>query len=623
MTALDLQRLGKLLLPIILGFAIPYAGTALWPPLVDLRLGLPVLGVTLSILLVSFELDPGAMPALIRALTPFGLFAAAWFSAWSLLKYVPHLWAGIPAEYGVAPIFTLLARFNGVAGDYQAFAIAHPETALTVFGTALVSFFAGCLALNRFIVEPVRSGSPANRTASRGPWAGNWMEPARVRKLARNQAGLPLGLKGSKILRYQPDPRQGWRPGHHMVVAGTRAGKGVACVIPAIIDHPGPVVVIDIKGENFAICRRYRASLGRRQIVLNPFYVIEDHSDRFDPLTYLRPGPHLQRDIATLCQGLIKPETSPESAWISNAARDILEAAIELVMSDANDGERSLLAVADLVLGPNRLETFAAWMQAGTLCGGRIAQAGAKIIHMGDRQQGAILDCLSENLAWLKFDQVRAMLSGSDFSLDDLLDDQIDLYLVVPQDMTGNLSNFMRMMMTLAMGTITRQDGRRQAKARILAVLDEFTRLGRMEMVMNIATIAAGGGLEAVFVVQDRGTLDHVYTPDGADTLLGACATTRIFGLGRADAKTARWAESALPFKTVIRESKSRRDGTDDINRSEAKERLMDAPAIQEMPASRMLCLIGSNRPLLLDQIVSHQHRAYRNKLDPNPVART
>jgi type IV secretion system protein VirD4 len=623
MNAFDLRRIGGLLLPTILGFVIPYAGTALWSPLVNLQLGFPLLGFTLSLLIASFQLDLGVMATLIRALTPLGLFAAAWLSAWSLLKYAPHLWAGIPPEYGAAPIFTILARFNGVAGDYQAFAIAHPGTAVTVFGSALLIFFAGCFALNRFVVEPVRSGATTNRTASRGPWAGDWMEPARVRQLARNQTGLPLGLKGSKLLRYQSDPRQGWRPGHHMVVAGTRAGKGVACVIPAIIDHPGPVVAIDIKGENFAICRRYRASLGRRQIVLNPFHVIEDHTDRFDPLSYLRPGRHLQRDIATLCQGLIKPETAADTAWISNAAREILEAAIELVMSDANDGERSLLTVADLVLGPNRLDTFAAWMQAGTLCGGRVAQAGAKITQMGDRQQGAILDCLSENLAWLKFDQVRAMLAGTDFDLDELLDDQVDLYLVVPQDMTGKLSNFMRMMMTLSMGIITRQDGRRQAKARILAILDEFTRLGRMEMVMDIATIAAGGGLEAVFVVQDRGTLDHVYTPDGADTLLAACATTRIFGLGRADAKTARWAESALPFKTVIRESKSRRSGTDDINRSEAKERLMDAPAIQEMPASRMLCLISSNRPLFLEQIISHQHRAYRDKLDPNPIART
>ncbi|WP_287786410.1 hypothetical protein [Acidiphilium sp.] len=110
--------------------------------------------------------------------------------------------------------------------------------------------------------------------------------------------------------------------------------------------------------------------------------------------------------------------------------------------------------------------------------------------------------------------------------------------------------------------------------------------------------------------------------PEASRWRVGA-VTWRRTRLGRADGKTARWAESALPFKTVIRESKSRRDGRDDINRSEAKERLMDGPAIQEMPANRMLCLIGSNRPLLLDQIISHQHRAYRDKLDPNPVARS
>ena len=620
MSALDLRRIAWVILPTLLGIAIPHFGTAVWPPLINLQLGFPLLGFTLSLVIASFQLDLGVMATLIRALTPLGLFAAAWLSAWSLLKYAPHLWAGIPPEYGAAPIFTILARFNGVAGDYQAFAIAHPATALTVFGTALISFFAGCLTLNSFIVEPIRTASSENRDTSRGPWAGDWMEHTRVHQLARNQTGLPLGLKGSKLLRYQPNPRQGWRPGHHMVVAGTRAGKGVACVIPAIIDHPGPVVAIDIKGENFAICRRYRASLGRRQIVLNPFHVIESRTNHFDPLTYLRPG-HLQRDIAVLCDGLIKP-IAGDAHWISDDARELLGAAIELVMTEAEANEKTLLNVIDILLNPNRIDTFKAWMQAGSICGGRIAKAGARIIEADSKERGYIFGCISQNFAWLKFDEVRTMLTGSDFTLNDLLDDQIDLYLVVPQDMTESLSNFMRLMMTLAMGTVTRQDGRRQAKSRILAVLDEFTRLGRMEMVMNIATIAAGGGIEAVFVVQDRGTLDEVYTENGANTLLGACATTRIFGLGRADAKTARWAESVLPFKTVIRESKSHRDGTDDINRSEAKERLMDGPAIQEMPASQILCLIGSNRPLLLDQIISHQHRAYRDKLDPNPVAR-
>ncbi|WP_281029327.1 type IV secretory system conjugative DNA transfer family protein [Rhizobium azibense] len=63
-------------------------------------------------------------------------------------------------------------------------------------------------------------------------------------------------------------------------MAGTRAGKGVSVVIPAIIDHDGPVAVLDIKGENSAVTLRIRRSLGRRVVVLNPFGVIEPSKDR-------------------------------------------------------------------------------------------------------------------------------------------------------------------------------------------------------------------------------------------------------------------------------------------------------------------------------------------------------
>ena len=620
MKPLTAWRLGWIVLPFLLGITVPYFEAMTWPALLYLTTGLPIFGLTITVLLLSFNLRPGITATLLKSAIPFGFLAAAWFSVWPLLKETPGFWEEIPSEY---LIFALIRRFANAVSECKRISAEYPNIAAPVFRTASVAFLAACMAFVGLIVDPIRSHARTNRDSDKGPWVGNWMRPERVKELAANFSGLPLGLHRGNILRYNPNSKRGWRAGHHMVVAGTRAGKGVSCILPAIIDHPGPVVVIDIKGENFAVCRRHRASLGRKQIVLNPFGVIEEKTNCFDPMSYLRSGKNLQRDIATLCEGLIKPEIAEETAWISNGARQILEAAMELVMTEGDADDRSLLAVENLVLGPKALDTFAAWQDADDdLCNGRIAKAGAKICGMGDRQRGAVLDCLSENLEWLKFDHVRNMLLKSDFTIDDLLDDKVDLFLVVPQDMSEKLSNFMRVMMTLALGAVTRQDGRRQAKARILAVLDEFTRLGKMEKVLEIATIAAGGGVEAIFVVQDRGTLDHVYTEDGANTLLGSCATTRIFGIGRADGKTAHWAEEQLPFKTVIRESKSQRGGKEDISRSETRERLMDAPSLQQMPVIRMLCLISSNPPLLIDQIISHNHRDYRRKLDSNPVVR-
>ncbi|GGE88996.1 type IV secretory system conjugative DNA transfer family protein [Niveispirillum cyanobacteriorum] len=610
-----------LLVPILGSYVAWRYGQTWLPILQTFQVPLIALGAAVGLWLVSRDIVGRWLQGAVRLLGTAGFFVAAAGCLWPLVDLGIQVWTNVAAQAPTRrnPLLQFLHDVGGFQQAYTALIAKYPVWAASCFCCG-VGLLLGIVPFSAWAIHrPFAAVLGRTRDAADGPWRGGWIDASRVRQLKANGSGLPLGLKGGAILRYRPDIARGWIGGHHMVVAGTRAGKGVACVLPAIVDHDGPIIVVDVKGENFAVCRRHRTSLGRRQVVLNPFHVIEDRTDHFDPLLYLRPQA-LQRDIATLVEGLIRPEAARENSWISNGARQLLEAALELVMTELLPEERSLLVAVDLVLAPNRLDTFSAWMNAGNRCGGRIAQTGAKIMQMGDKARGAVLDCLSENLDWLKFDDVRRMLSGSDFQPDDLIDDSVDLYLVVPQDMTGKLGNFMRVMVTLALGTVTRQDGRRVAKKRILAVMDEFTRLGRMEKAMEIATIAAGGGVEAVFVVQDRGTLDAVYGPDDATTLLGSCATTRVFGLGRADDKTARWAENQMPYKTIIRESSDKRAEAVRGNRSEVKERLMDGPTIQEMPAGQMLCLIRGHAPLLVDQIVSHRHPAYRRKLDRNPV---
>ena len=84
--------------------------------------------------------------------------------------------------------------------------------------------------------------------------------PAPGRAVGRARVGKP-----GPLLRYDG-------PGHVLTVAPTRAGKGVGAVVPNLLDHPGPVVVTDPKGENLALTARYRAgALGHRVIALDPF----------------------------------------------------------------------------------------------------------------------------------------------------------------------------------------------------------------------------------------------------------------------------------------------------------------------------------------------------------------
>ena len=66
-----------------------------------------------------------------------------------------------------------------------------------------------------------------------------------------DDGGVLLGKRGGTYLRND-------EPGHVLVAAPTRSGKGVGIVIPNLLSWPGSVVVLDIKHENHEITSGFR-----------------------------------------------------------------------------------------------------------------------------------------------------------------------------------------------------------------------------------------------------------------------------------------------------------------------------------------------------------------------------
>lgn len=489
----------------------------------------------------------------------------------------------------------------------------------------LTSLWLGILPLVglAFGLIAYRAAASQDRVSKSGPWTARWMEGDQLRYLKTQPFGLPLGIKNGTLLRYEPNPAKGWRGGHHLAIAGTRAGKGVSVVIPAIIDHDGPVVCLDVKGENFAVTRRWRAGLGRRVVVLNPFGVIEPSRDGFNPLNYVRDT-HLVRDIDVLAEGLVRPESGAANHF-SEMARQIIAASIEVVVTQHPAAERNLVTVMDSLLSAGLMERLQAWSNAPGQFGTRPAQAAAALLAAGENERGAVMTTVKKAFEWARSDEMQSFLSRSNTNFDDLLDDKIDIFIAVPLDQLGAQAIFMRLLINIVLGTVVRQDGHRLAEKRILLVMDEFVRLGRMEKLLDIANVAAGSGIEALFVTQDKGQIEAVYGKSDTDSLLGSCVTSRIFGLGRLELNTAEWAAKALGQRTVITRSiqaptkilENRR-----VTSSEHKQQLLTTDEILGMPANEMLCLIGSKPPLRLKAVVSHFHPSYRKKLDVNPTRR-
>jgi len=224
--------------------------------------------------------------------------------------------------------------------------------------------------------------------------------------------------------------------------------------------------------------------------------------------------------------------------------RALIAGAIEVIVTQEEPENRNLIAVADLLLAADLDDTLQAWAENGDLVGHRPAQVAATILRAGDRERGSIQTSVSKAFAWMQSDAMRYFLRRSSFHMDDLLDDKLDLFIAVPLDQVDKQAVFMRLFINLVLGTVVRQDGRRKVQAPILLALDEFVRMGRMEQIMNIANVAAGAGIEALFVTQDIGQVETVYGRNDARSIFGSCITKRLFNLN--DIDTAEWAARHL-----------------------------------------------------------------------------
>ena len=468
-------------------------------------------------------------------------------------------------------------------------------------------------SLSHLLIAPFRS---EDRRSTKGSWNAQFMKRSEVEKLIGTTSGLPLGRVGGRLLKYKANPEKGWLGGHHAVFAGSRAGKGVSFVIPAILDHEGSVVCLDIKGENFAVTKKYRESLGRRVVVLNPYSVIEESFDSFNPLDFIRKE-SLSRDLHVIADGMVKPEVGM-NAHFTDLVRDLLSATIEVKLKQKK--KPTLYECASFFSSPAFVEDLEKWAKAPHSYGLAPSKIATAFLAAGDKEQGSILTTLQRNTNWITPLEMKKCLSKSTFDLEDILEDKLDLFIVAPMDILKQMENYLRLFTNMILATAIRQDGKRRAKKPILFVLDEFMRLGRLEKILDIATVAAGAGIEALFVAQDKGQIDAIWGREGAGTLLGSCATVRAFGLGRTDSVTARWMEDQLGFETVLSYQKTKGKGKPSTSTSETKRKLLTSSEIQELNPDEALCFIRSHKPLRLQRIKYYQDKAYKDKVQKNPL---
>jgi len=319
--------------------------------------------------------------------------------------------------------------------------------------------------------------------------------------------------------------------GHLITVAPTGAGKGVGCIIPALLRYRGPVVVVDPKGENYAVTSRARREMGQRVIVLDPFRITGapvEEIGRFNPLDFLSPdNPSLVEDaemIATTLASAAGPHKDPfwpymgsqlltllllyqmrrlpPDAWTLTRTRDLLARShgdwAKLGLELVDDRDPAIRRLAGLVLNP-AAETF----------GGYWAFA--------QMQTGCF-----------KGELVGECIDTSSFSLQELVDGApLSIYIVIPPEKLDAFGNLLKVWLAVMIAALTHR--RTKPERPTLFILDEAAQLGTMPQLRQAVTLLRGYGVRVWSFWQDLSQLVGLY-PDTWQTLLNNCHVQQFFG---------------------------------------------------------------------------------------------
>jgi len=321
--------------------------------------------------------------------------------------------------------------------------------------------------------------------------------------------------------------------GHLITVAPTGAGKGTGCIIPALLRHDGPVIVIDPKGENYAVTARRRREMGHEVILLDPFGITgEKKRDAFNPIDVIkRPDGSVDADevaaIATLASPSASARTDNKNAFWDNMGRQLLMALILYVIEVREAEDHHLGHVVRLLNSDiDEFDRLAKDMARGD--NADLRQFAGVLGNPASETLGGYLAHAIEQLNYIRGEDVIGALDKTTFDPAAIVrGDKLSVYLVLPPAKLESHSGLLRLWVGCFMSLLTRR--RHRVETPTLFVVDEAAQLGHMPQLKQAITLLRGYGVQVWSFWQDLGQLQTLY-PNDWTVILNNCKVHQFFG---------------------------------------------------------------------------------------------
>ncbi len=397
---------------------------------------------------------------------------------------------------------------------------------------------------------------------------------------------------------------------HSLVVAPTRAGKGVGVVIPTLLTFKGSVIALDVKGELFELTSRARKASGHKIYKFAPFDK-DSRSHGYNPVLDIMAMPPIRRFSETrrLAVNLIASKGKGSEGFIEGA-RDLFVAG---VLACIERGTPTIGAVYDLFSQPGEKYKLFARLAEET----KIPEV-QRIFDNMAANDSKILTSYTSVLGdgglnlWAD-PLIRAATSRSDFSVYDLRRAPSTVYICVSPNDLEVIAPLVRLFFQQVVSILQRSMPGNDEKCEVLFLLDEFKHLGKLEAIETAVTTIAGYKGRFMFIIQSLSALTGAYGQPGKENFLSNTGI-QVF-MATADDETPVYISKAIgDYSYRARStsfSQSKRFDAN-IQLSEQGANLIRPEQIRLLDDATEIVLIKGKPPLRLPKLKYYQDRILR-----------
>jgi len=327
--------------------------------------------------------------------------------------------------------------------------------------------------------------------------------------------------------------------GHILVVGGAGSGKSSCIVMPTLETWGGAIFAIDIKGELVARWNDLKKSDKNRPVKIFNLTNIESANDgiyaSYDPFQFLNLNgeDNLAQNAKEIAQSIIplSPDIR-EPFWIQSA-QNVLTGALLYGYGLGASFNETLTRILTAPIW-ELIEEISE--SDNTIAKLHISQF-SNIDKPSENRMltGISAELNSKILTFTTSLRVKDLFAdtGNHSSWEDL--ETHNIFMTIAEDKLGQWDGAISMMLTQLIRTLERRPDKHSPEGKdntpILLLLDEFPRLGKVDIIQNAVSTLRSKGVTICIVIQSLAQLDRVYGKESRQIILDNCQYKAILNV--------------------------------------------------------------------------------------------